>query len=108
MDSQDALAILGEVGQRERTSSTEMNTNGDSNWSISPHQQPFTSIVTNELKTLNRAMLKLNTEVKTFNQELVDLKLMTNAVFSTIEALIISTKFFVVRIIYYVSNHSNK
>ncbi len=31
MDSEDALAILSEVGQRERTSSTEMNTNGDFN-----------------------------------------------------------------------------
>jgi hypothetical protein len=77
MNSQAALDIIREVGQRERTSSTEMNASGDSSQSLSPHQQPFTIIVIQELKTLNEAILKLNSDVKTFSQEMMNLKLIT-------------------------------
>lgn len=108
MNSEDALAIIGAVGPSKRTSSTEMNTSGDSNWSSSPRNESFATIVTNELKLLNKAMSKLNNEVNTFNKEMIDLKLMTKKVFNSIEALISSTKFFIVSVIYYALNHTNK
>jgi hypothetical protein len=108
MNSEDALAIVTEVGQRKRTSSTEINTSVDSSWLASSRPEPFTSIVTNELKILNKVMLKLNNEVKTINKETADLKLMTHTVFNSIEALINSTKFFVVSEICYILNYTNK
>jgi hypothetical protein len=107
MDSQAALDIIREVGQRERTSSTEMNTGGESLQSLSPRQQPFTIIVTQELKTLNEAILNLNSEVKAFSNQMMDLKLITNTVLNSIEVLFNSTKFFMVCIMLYKSNHTS-